>query len=80
MKNTFRISKAFIVLTLFIILNNVSIAQPPPPPPGGGHGLGGNNPPGAGAPIGEGIFLLISLAGLYGARKVFTFSNQPENE
>ena len=70
MKTHFRILPAFILIALFISIHTVSFAQPPPPPPGGGHGQGGNQPPGAGAPIGDGMFLLIGLAGLYGGRKV----------
>jgi len=53
-------------------IHTASTAQPggPPPPPGGGHGGIGNEPP-PGAPVGEGVFLLIGLAGLYGSKKVY---------
>lgn len=53
-------------------ISTSSLAQPggPPPPPGGGHGGPGNGPPGA--PIGEGIFLLIGMASLYGGKKVYS--------
>lgn len=40
-----------------------------PPPPPGQHGENGNQPPGGGAPIGEGLFLLTMLGAGYGARK-----------
>jgi hypothetical protein len=76
MKNKFQILKVIITLALYLSINVVSEAQPPPPPPSGGHGLGGNNPPGAGAPIGEGMFLLLGSAGLYGGKKVFDLRMQ----
>lgn len=70
MRKYFQIFTACITFALLISINAVSIAQPPPPPPGGGHGGGGNQPP-AGAPVGEGMFILIGLAGLYGGKKVY---------
>ncbi len=71
MRKHFRIFTALITLAIFISINSVSVAQPPPPPPpGGGHGGGGNQPP-AGAPVGEGMFLLFGLAGLYAGKKVY---------
>jgi len=39
---------------------------PPPPPPTSGHGIGKDQPAGGGAPIGEGIWMLITLAFSYG--------------
>ena len=72
MKKYFKILKAFIALTFLFSIHTVSFSQPPPPPPlppGGGHGSGGNQP--GGAPVGEGVFLLIGLAGLYGGKKVY---------
>lgn len=80
MKNKFRILKAFITLALYLSINAVSVAQPPPPPPNGGHGLGSNSPPGAGAPIGDGVFLLVGLAGLYGGKKVFDLRKRLKSE
>lgn len=56
------------------------MAQPPPPPPSGGHGIGGNSPPGAGAPIGEGMLFLIGLSVLYGSKKVHAFRNRLKSE
>lgn len=58
-----------VALTLLISIHTVSIAQPPPPP-NGGHGSNGDQVPGGGAPIGEGMFLLFGLAGLYAGKKV----------
>jgi hypothetical protein len=71
MKNYLNILKVCLGLTLFFSTHTVSLAQPPPPPPPSiGHG-GSTNVPGAGAPIGEGMFLLIGLAGIYGGKKMY---------
>jgi len=64
-------------------LNTASGQTPPPPPPpnGGpnnGHGLGGNQGPGAGAPIGGGLEILIALGALYAGKKVYTFTRAKE--
>lgn len=69
MKILFRI---ILVLSITIGVNSISIAQPPPP---AGHGATGNAPPGGGAPVGEGLFLLIGLAGLYAGKKVYALRN-----
>ena len=76
MRNKLQLLKSIIALTLFISINTFSVAQPPPPPPNLGHGSGGNNPPGAGAPIGEGFYLLLGLAGMYGGKKVYDLRSQ----
>jgi hypothetical protein len=72
MKKYFSVFKPLMVFVLVFALNSVSLSQPPPPP-SKGHGTADNSLPGAeaGAPIGEGMFLLIGLAGLYGGRKVY---------
>ena len=65
MKNT---TKIFTILAL-IMISFTLIAQPPHPwdqTIGGGEG---NNPIGGGAPVGEGIIFLLSLAFAYGAKK-----------
>jgi len=59
----------FVALTLLISIHTVSNAQPPPPP--NGHGLNNDQVPGGGSPIGEGMFLLFGLAGLYAGKKVY---------
>ncbi|MDK2910942.1 MAG: hypothetical protein PWR20_2510 [Bacteroidales bacterium] len=56
---------------MFIIASSAVFAQDPPPPPGGGHGQNTNQTPGGSAPIGSGIALLLSMAGLYGGKKVY---------
>lgn len=72
MRNHFRILKTYLALSLLISIHAVSFAQPPPPPPSV-HGTADNAPPGggAGAPIGEGMFLLIGLAGMYAGKKMY---------
>ncbi len=55
-------------IVLFAVLSNGVIAQPPPPPPT--PDVGGNKPIGASGSIDNGTLLLISLAGLYGGKKV----------
>lgn len=70
MKKYFKILRITLVISIVFCIQSVSFPQPPPPPQ---HGLNDNSPPtgGAGAPIGEGMFLLIGLAGLYGGKKVY---------
>lgn len=52
-----------------MMLTTGVFAQEPPPPPDLPSGEGGSNlPVGGGAPIGEGIALLIALAAGYGYR------------
>lgn len=81
MKNHFRIFAAFITLILLFSIHAESFATgPPPPPPGGGHGEGGNQAPGSGAPVGEGMFILIGLAGLYGGKKVYNLRKKTQSE
>jgi hypothetical protein len=57
------------VLLLVFLLNFVmpAMAQYPPPPPPG-HGEGGNVP-GGGAPVGEGLIILVALGAAYGYKK-----------
>lgn len=79
-KRSFSISFGCILFVLFVTFNMTSIAQPPPPPPNVGHGQGSNSPPGAGAPIGDGIFILLGLAGLYAGKKIFVLRNEMTSE
>ena len=62
--------KKFIVSTAIIIafLFSTAIYSQPEPPD---HGQGTNQPPaGGGAPIGEGIVLLVAMGAVYGYRKI----------
>lgn len=45
-----------------------------PPPPG--HGNQNPNVPGGGAPIGEGVIMLIAMGAAYGARKIYQKRNK----
>lgn len=60
-----------VVSFIFFIASTVAFAQDPPPPPSGGHGSSTNQSPGGSAPIGSGIALLMSMAALYGGKKVY---------
>jgi len=52
-----------------LISSNIN-AQTDPPPPPSGHGESGNQVPGGGAPIGGGLFILLGLGVVYGAKKL----------
>ena len=60
-----------VVSFIFFIVSTVAFAQDPPPPPSGGHGSGSNQNPGGSAPIGSGVALLLSMAAMYGGKKVY---------
>jgi hypothetical protein len=60
-------SKLFL-LTAFLLLSFGLMAQPPHPP--SQHSQTGNQAP-AGAPVGNGTFLLLALAAAYGGRKMY---------
>lgn len=57
------------LMMLFLVLNFATpvVAQDPPPPPPS-HGSGGNVP-GGGAPIGEGLVILVALGAAYGWKR-----------
>jgi hypothetical protein len=61
---------AFIALLLTISCYETAQAQPPPPPPGGSPGGGHNlNQNQGGAPVGDGVWILIALAFSYGLNR-----------
>ena len=73
MKKHFIIFRSLLLLAFVFTLQNVSFSQPPPPP-STNHGSQGNAPPGGGdggAPIGDGLFFLVAMAGLYGGKKIY---------
>ncbi len=80
MNKYFKILKTFLALALLFSIQTVSFSQPPPPPPPTiGHGAAANQP-GGGAPIGDGMFFLIGLAGLYGGKKLYDLRKSPNAE
>lgn len=68
-----------LVLTgiIFFFLSLGVMAQGDPPDPPGDHG-GDDDVPGGGAPIGAGLYLMIGLAGAYGAKKVYQLVKEDE--
>jgi hypothetical protein len=68
MKRNFKI----MMITAFLVIAPLlMLAQTPPHPNGGAAPGPGNNPVGAGAPVGSGAFILITLSAAYAARKVY---------
>lgn len=64
--NSILLLTALLILFLSMAFPHEVFSQPPPPPPpSSGHGLANNQPAGAGAPVGEGIWILIALAFSY---------------
>ena len=61
---TKRVNKFLITSSLLMLFSLASIAQPPLP----AHGQNNDQQP---APIGSGLLILLSLAGAYGAKKVY---------
>ena len=69
-----------VILSLLFILvfNHTAQCQPPPPPPGGATGTSGHNlNANQGAPLGEGIWILLTLAFSYGLHQ---FMKRRENK
>ena len=63
------ITTSLSLILLFLLLNFAMpvVAQDPPPPPPS-HSTTGNVP-GGGAPIGEGLIILVALGAAYGYKK-----------
>lgn len=63
---------------LFDVNKIISSAQTPPPPNGGNNptepGIG-NTPVGGGAPIAEGLGILLAQGAAYGIKKVYEINN-----
>lgn len=73
MKKDIRKINVYLIVALFFSITIGGLAQappPPPPPPSSGHGQTGPQS-GSGSPIGDGMYLLIGLVGLYGVKKVY---------
>ena len=78
MKKHFIIFRSLLLLAFVFTLQNVSFSQPPPP--ASNHGSQGNAPPGGGgggAPVGDGLFFLVAMAGLYGSKKIYDARKTP---
>jgi hypothetical protein len=76
MKKTFKSFILPLLLLAFMAIAQISLAQGPPPPPSGdgAKGSSSNHAPGgtSGSPIGNGTFILLTLAAAYAGRKVYT--------
>jgi len=70
MRKIINILTVSLMLSIVLFFSNAIFAQTQAPPPPQTHGVSGNVP-GGGAPVGEGIVLLITLGAAYGARKVY---------
>lgn len=70
--------KAIIILLFcsVMFLSYEVSAQGAPPPPPTNHGQGGNSPAGGGAPIGSGFAVLLTLAAVYGGKKMLAISGK----
>ena len=63
---------ATIALALFLSLPLISLSDPPPPPGQTGGGQGGGQVP-VGAPIGDGVGILLVLGAAYGGWKFYNY-------
>jgi len=64
-----RIATTVILATMILTSTSALCQGPPPPPPSGGHSQNGNQT-GGNAPVGDGLFILLSLGILYSNRKI----------
>ena len=60
----------FNLITINPLSSSAQNGDPPPPP--GEHGQNGNQVPGGGAPIGDGLLLLVAMGTAYGLKKRIT--------
>lgn len=67
MKRQLKITFGLLILLLMLNFATPVVAQEPPPPPPE-HGQN-NNVPGGGAPVGEGLILLVAMGAAYGYKK-----------
>ena len=74
-----RLRKFFLILAF--LFSNIcifnAIADFPPPPPGGGHGGGANQ---IGAPIDDGLSILLVFGAVYGSFKLYRTRKQSGTE
>ena len=70
-----------LILAVFLFAQPFILwAQTPPDPPGGSPGTGGPGTVGSGAPIGDGVFILLALAMAYTARKIYIMRTEKQAE
>jgi len=70
MKKNFTRTLILSVLLFMITFWVPVLGQEPPHPPQSGHGMQGNQPPGGGAKIGDGVSILVAFAIAYGYRRI----------
>jgi len=72
---------AIIVISISMLITvSPAFSQGPPPPPSGGHGQTGNQTGGS-APLGGGMFIMLTLGAVYGGIKIRNkFVNSPDNK
>jgi hypothetical protein len=58
-----------VMMFLVLQLTPVSASNIPPNPPSSGHGSSGDQPPGGGAPLGDGVLILLLAAASYAGIK-----------
>jgi hypothetical protein len=68
MKKSITTTLSVFILVLLLNFATPALANDPAPPPPPGHGQGGNVP-GGGAPVGEGLIILVALGAAYGYKK-----------
>ncbi|RLD59963.1 MAG: hypothetical protein DRJ01_10485 [Bacteroidetes bacterium] len=69
-----------IALTIFMSFTFTTVfCQDPPPPPSGGHSQNGNQN-GGNAPLGEGLFTLLTLGIMYGGIKLKSHQKNISNK
>ena len=67
-----------ILLLISLLLATPVFCQGPPPPPSGGHSQTGNQT-GGNAPVGKGMFMLLTFGILYGGVKLNTYRKNISN-
>ena len=72
---------AIIVISISMLITvSPAFSQGPPPPPSGGHGQTGNQTGGS-APLGGGMFIMLTLGAVYGGIEIRNkFANSPDNK
>ena len=73
LKKLFRL---FVAIFVFSMIISTSFADLPPDPGEGGGPGSGDQPVGGGSPIGGGLIISMTLAAIYGTRKVVLFQQK----